>query len=263
MQRTGPIFGLFALVLLACVAAVVMQVHSASAACTNGATFVTDVTTPDGQTFAPGDTFTKIWRVRNSGTCNWTTRYSAAYQNGTRLAATNSVPLANVVPVGSTYDVAVNMTAPTTPGVYQATWRLRSSGNTPFGTRLTVRIEVVDPEAGGVLPQELAFGGFGGANSCAMMAPRRTNLRSNGMTRQVTPNCCVFTVSRKAALSPSVSMILPGNLYATEIVIGVPLKFTDDQGKFWKTVGQQVSQWWRRSITGPWQLEVESEPIPN
>ena len=232
MQRTGPIFGLFALVLLVCVTAVVMQVHSASATCTNGATFVTDISTPDGQTFAPGDTFTKIWRVRNSGTCNWTTRYSAAYQNGTRLAATNSVPLANVVPVGSTYDVAVNMTAPTTPGVYQATWRLRSSGNAPFGTRLTVRIEVVDPEDGGVLPQELAFGGFGGGPSgCDREAPR-TDGPSVGWNDPVQPHERVCLYGFPEGSDVTVRLIDPvGNAYVRDVPIGTPLEYMDEQGR--------------------------------
>jgi len=38
------------------------------------AQFISDVTVPDGTTFAPGATFTKTWRLKNSGTCTWTLR---------------------------------------------------------------------------------------------------------------------------------------------------------------------------------------------
>ncbi|MGE5262012.1 MAG: Ig-like domain-containing protein, partial [Acidobacteriota bacterium] len=37
-------------------------------ACTNFALFVADVTVPDGTAFASGQTFNKIWRLRNTGT---------------------------------------------------------------------------------------------------------------------------------------------------------------------------------------------------
>jgi hypothetical protein len=37
------------------------------------AAFVADVTVPDGTNFAPGTTFVKTWRLKNNGSCTWTT----------------------------------------------------------------------------------------------------------------------------------------------------------------------------------------------
>lgn len=37
--------------------------------CTNSASFVADVTIPDNTNVAGGTTFTKTWRVSNTGTC--------------------------------------------------------------------------------------------------------------------------------------------------------------------------------------------------
>ena len=35
-------------------------------------TFLKDVTVPDGTEFTQGETFTKTWRLKNRGTCTWT-----------------------------------------------------------------------------------------------------------------------------------------------------------------------------------------------
>ena len=48
-------------------------------ACTDGASFVADVTIPDYSHFDPREAFTKTWRVKNVGTCTWTTEYKAVY----------------------------------------------------------------------------------------------------------------------------------------------------------------------------------------
>ena len=42
------------------------------------ATFVADVTIPDGTYINPGASFTKIWRLKNTGTCAWTTQFALA-----------------------------------------------------------------------------------------------------------------------------------------------------------------------------------------
>jgi hypothetical protein len=39
--------------------------------CTLNGAYVADGTVPDDTGFAPGEVFTKVWRVRNSGTCTW------------------------------------------------------------------------------------------------------------------------------------------------------------------------------------------------
>lgn len=88
---------------------------AATAAC-DAAEFVADVTVPDGSTFAPGASFAKTWRFRNTGTCTWTTSYGIAFVSGTQMGAPAVVNMPTSVAPGGTVDVTVSMTAPTVPG---------------------------------------------------------------------------------------------------------------------------------------------------
>ena len=99
----------------------------------NRAEFVTDVTFPDGSDVQVFDTFTKTWRLRNVGTCTWTTGYRVVFERGDRMLAPESVPLASSVPPGSIIDVSVPMEAPGTPGTYKGYWKLRDAGGVLFG----------------------------------------------------------------------------------------------------------------------------------
>ena len=67
---------LIALVFSFVPAAALTSNASAAQYCTDRAQFVTDVTVPDGTKYDPGATFTKTWRLRNVGTCTWTTAYT-------------------------------------------------------------------------------------------------------------------------------------------------------------------------------------------
>ena len=46
--------------------------------------FVADVTVPDGTAFGPHEHFIKTWRIRNSGSCDWTD-YHVVFDNGEPL----------------------------------------------------------------------------------------------------------------------------------------------------------------------------------
>src|SRR5262245_15348685 len=45
----------------------------------DAASFVTDVTYPDGALVGRGSSFTKIRRLKNIGTCTWTTSYAIVF----------------------------------------------------------------------------------------------------------------------------------------------------------------------------------------
>lgn len=103
--------------------------------------FVSDVTVPDGEEFAPSEAFVKTWRLRNSGTCTWSTSYSVVFVSGNAMGGTATQALtASIVP-GSTVDISVNMTAPTTAGDYTGYWALRNTTGQNFGS-FYVQIEV-------------------------------------------------------------------------------------------------------------------------
>ncbi len=100
----------------------------------NGATFVADVTIPDGTYIQPGAAFTKIWRLRNTGTCAWTNKYSLVFVSGERMGALSPIFFPRYVGPGQTVDLpAVEMVAPTTGGTYRGYWMLQTGSGTRFG----------------------------------------------------------------------------------------------------------------------------------
>lgn len=99
----------------------------------DAAAFVSDVTYPDGSTVALGSTFTKIWRIRNTGTCSWNTSYALVFVSGERLGGPNAVALPGTVGPGQTVDIPVNLTAPSRSGSYLGYWKLRNPSGTLFG----------------------------------------------------------------------------------------------------------------------------------
>ena len=114
--------------------------------------FVEDVSIEDGTQMVPGESFTKTWRLKNSGTCTWTTSYAVVFDHDNLMGAQSVVTLPKSVAPGETVDVSVAMTAPTTPGKYVGYWMLRNEQGTVFGLgtgankSFYVEIEVVSGE---------------------------------------------------------------------------------------------------------------------
>ena len=96
--------------------------------------FVKDVTIPDGANLVAGETFTKIWRLKNRGTCTWTTDYMLVFSSGTQMGGTTAVRLPGAVLPGQTVDIAITLTAPDKSGHYFSYWMLRNPSGTLFGT---------------------------------------------------------------------------------------------------------------------------------
>jgi Ig-like domain from next to BRCA1 gene len=99
----------------------------------DAASFVSDVTYPDGSNVSLGSAFTKIWRLKNVGTCTWTTTYALVFVSGERFDAPTAVSIPTNVGPGQTVDLAVNMTAPNRSDHYRGYWKLRNASNTLFG----------------------------------------------------------------------------------------------------------------------------------
>ncbi len=94
-----------------------------SGACTDAAAFVADVTIPDYSHLDQREAFTKTWRVKNTGTCTWTSDYKAVYSRGDTLSAPMSIPLANTPPQG-TLDISSDMTTPAQDGRFEIFYQL-------------------------------------------------------------------------------------------------------------------------------------------
>jgi len=96
--------------------------------------FVSDVTVPDGTDFAPGATFTKTWRIRNSGTCSWTTAYSVVFSSGAAMGGPATQAFTATIAPNTTMDISVNLTAPSTAGSHTGYWMLRNASGQTFGS---------------------------------------------------------------------------------------------------------------------------------
>jgi hypothetical protein len=103
--------------------------------------FVSDVTVPDNTTMSPGEIFTKTWRVRNSGSCNWEIGFKFKLTYGESMGGA-ALTLDKTVAPGEEIDLSIVMTAPSDPGSYQGNWRMTTTNGTFFGDEVYVLIIV-------------------------------------------------------------------------------------------------------------------------
>lgn len=121
--------------------------------CIDGMAFVGDLNLDDQNMtappiLAPGQDFSKGWRLRNSGTCTWAPDYALAYVNGNRVEASmggQPTTIGRTVAPGETVDVYVALRAPQVYGTFQGFWQMRNSSQQYFGEVIWVGIQVPDP----------------------------------------------------------------------------------------------------------------------
>lgn len=121
--------------------------------CIDGMAWVADLNLDDKNMTAPpimqpGQQFTKGWRIRNSGTCDWTTAFRLVYVSGNSPAAQmggQPVAISRAVAPGGTYDAQVNLVAPLQPGTYQGFWQMTNAQGVAFGQKVWVGITVPAP----------------------------------------------------------------------------------------------------------------------
>jgi hypothetical protein len=112
--------------------------------CTYDAQFVADVTVPDGTLVEPGSAFTKTWRVRNSGTCDWEAGVSLHFADGDGMDSPASIKV-SPAGVGDAVDVSVPFLAPHDSGEYASHWQLRTSEGQQFGDAVYAQVVVGRP----------------------------------------------------------------------------------------------------------------------
>lgn len=116
------------------------------------ASFVEDITYKDGTEIAPGTTFVKTWKLKNTGSCTWNSSYAVVFVSGDAMGAPASVQLTTgTVAPGQEVEVSVTMKAPDTPKEYEGRWKLRNGSNVIFGmgsngdADFWVKVKVVVP----------------------------------------------------------------------------------------------------------------------
>ncbi len=112
--------------------------------CTLNASFVADIMIPDDTEMAPGASFTKSWRIQNSGTCDWGPGFELVFVLGVQMGSVCSIPLPETV-AGGTVDLAIDLQAPTAYGTHRGDWQMRSDEGRPFGSTFWVQIVVPSP----------------------------------------------------------------------------------------------------------------------
>jgi hypothetical protein len=100
----------------------------------NAAQFVSDVNYPDNTAVTLEEDFTKTWRLKNVGTCTWTSGYKVVFDSGDRMDAPSSQSFTSgSIDPGETVDISVDLTAPDDSGTYQGNFRLKEPGGVLFG----------------------------------------------------------------------------------------------------------------------------------
>ena len=121
-----------------------LQGTPTGALCDNSA-FISDVGTLDGTILKPNQQFAKGWLIQNTGTCNWVAGYHLVRVGGNTdfggdiyvIRYPNEIVLA-----GTIVEISLNLIAPKAPGMYEARYQMYTNLDLPFGTGMTVAIEV-------------------------------------------------------------------------------------------------------------------------
>lgn len=108
---------------------------------TNDMIYIADVTVDDDQEMEPGASFTKTWRIKNTGTLSWGPGYTLTFEKGTAMTTQTRVPMPTCAP-GQECDVSITLAAPTEPGKYFSDWHVQDPEGNVFGVLLWFRIVV-------------------------------------------------------------------------------------------------------------------------
>lgn len=170
------------------------------------ATFVKDITYPDGSYVKEGQSFNKTWRIRNTGTVTWTTSMALVFVGGDQMGAPACVYLPYNVSPGYYVDITVPMTAPSIPTSTKGEWKLRAPDGTIFGVGCN-----------GATPVWVSINTFNANSSCACYSPTGcttpcvVNAASNTTTRPGrNPYCNNKIRTVKDVTIPDGTVVAPG-----------------------------------------------------
>lgn len=148
--------------------------------CRDTAVLLQDVTIPDGTNIPYGTKFLKTWQFRNTGTCPWV-GYKIAFVSGDRMEAANEAPVPDSAPKADV-NVSMELTAPTTDGIYTGFFELRNGSNkaVAIGIEKTFWVKIT----------------VGNVTIPTLQAPTLAVPTVSGtLTSQKPPGSCTFTTS--------------------------------------------------------------------
>ena len=121
------------------------------------ASFLADVTVPDGTQMESGEAYVKTWRLRNSGTCDWpedTTLVLFSSQTG----GPETFDVGSLT-VGEEIEISLDLVAPEEDGSYSGQWNLKVGDADIDGGIVTVLIQVGEGVAVAAAPPPVVSGG--------------------------------------------------------------------------------------------------------
>ena len=200
-------------------------IPGSSSGCTDAAVFVDDVTIPDYSHFDQHETFTKTWRIKNTGTCTWNSSYSAAYSSGDHLGVKDSVPLSDTAP-GATLDISVDMAAPSSDGTYKVFYQLENTagkamtvdnGNTIWAIITVGKVLVYSTSTPAATPATSSAPGSTATGACvtqsnASFLSQTVDLINSARATNGLPALTLNDQLSNAAQTHSIDMACSGNL---------------------------------------------------
>jgi hypothetical protein len=107
-------------------------------------TYVTDVTIPDNTVMTPNKSFTKTWKVKNTGYCAWESGFKLVFTGWDAMGGTAQALTQEVYP-GKEIELSIPLTAPNKAGEARSNWRMTTNSGAFFGDELYLVIDVVSP----------------------------------------------------------------------------------------------------------------------
>jgi len=98
-------------------------------------------TIPAGTKYDPGNNFEKVWRVTNTGTCDWTNDFKITFVGGD-LFGSDTTKIRGRVPIGNSTEIRLSMVAPASSGTVVSNWKLATDTGEFFGPLLSVSIKL-------------------------------------------------------------------------------------------------------------------------
>lgn len=209
--------------------------NNPSAPCTYRAAFVADVTVPDNTALPANTAFSKVWRLRNTGTCAWGPGKpvdALAFAGGSQLGAAALVPLTAVIYAGQVGDVTVTLTTPAAAGTYRSEWKLHRADGITFGLG-----------SAGLTPIYVKFRVLGGGPT-APPAPQRIQFAA-GATVGSVQGAVTFPTQKSYLLRASAGQAMVvaivsanevANFAITGVTDGIPYKRLVNEDRYFTMV---------------------------
>ena len=107
-------------------------------------TYVLDVTIPDNTVMTPNKSFTKTWKVKNTGYCAWESGFKLVFTGWDAMGGTAQTLTQKIFP-GKEIELSIPLTAPNKTGKARSNWRMTTDSGAFFGDELYLVINVVSP----------------------------------------------------------------------------------------------------------------------